>query len=115
MTYDDYGRSTTGQFVANLKNPRIIRRLFSIEALGKHRKAMLSEGNIAPNRPVFCDSLGGYLRRANVWHRHFTPIRLKAKLSPSGWRFGAKSASVCRRYNEKWWLCLNPHRYGPGS
>jgi len=45
---------------------------FAIEALHEHRKAMLAEGHAGG--PVFCDTLGGYLRPQNVTRRSFQPI-----------------------------------------
>ncbi len=44
------------------------------DALAEHRKRMLAEGNYAPDKPVFCDSEGGWLRKSNVQRWHFNPI-----------------------------------------
>lgn len=51
----------------------------AIEALNTHRQAMLKEGYL--ERPVFCDTQGGYLRKTNVLRRSFYPAIERAGLS----------------------------------
>ena len=48
--------------------------------LADHRKAMLAEGHDVKDGPVFCDTQGGWLRKANVLHRSFRPILKRAGL-----------------------------------
>jgi len=52
----------------------------SLEALQEHRKAMLAQGFYAPDRPVFCNTEGGYLRGGDVDGRSFKPILKRAGL-----------------------------------
>lgn len=51
-----------------------------LTALTGHRKAMTAEGNCAKDKPVFCDTAGGYLRKSNVLRRSFQPILTRAGL-----------------------------------
>jgi integrase len=51
-----------------------------MEVLAEHRKAMLAEGNYAADKPIFCDTEGGWLRKSNVLRRSFRPILKRAKL-----------------------------------
>jgi integrase len=53
---------------------------FTLDALQEHRKNMLAEGHYRPDGPVFCDTAGGFLRKANVLHRSFEPILKRAGL-----------------------------------
>jgi integrase len=50
----------------------------TVAALAEHRKAMLAEGHIGD--PVFCNSEGGYLRRAGVSKSSFKRILRRAGL-----------------------------------
>jgi integrase len=45
---------------------------FAIDALQKHRAAMLAEGNIS--RPVFCTHNGNFIGKSNLIHQAFRPI-----------------------------------------
>jgi hypothetical protein len=50
--------------------------------LAEHRKRMLAEGHCASDRPVFCDTDGGYLRLSNLHKNSFKPILARAGLPP---------------------------------
>ena len=50
----------------------------TIDALRNHKKAMLAEGH--PGPWVFCDSLGGPLRKSNLIRRSFHPLLKQARL-----------------------------------
>ena len=60
------------------KGRRVDLPAFVVKALQDHRAAMLAEGNIAG--PVFCDSLGGHLRKGNVLRRSFSKLIETSKL-----------------------------------
>jgi integrase len=47
------------------KGRRIILSPYSMQVLADHRKAMLVEGHCRPDAPVFCDTIGGRLRKSN--------------------------------------------------
>jgi integrase len=68
--------------VKTTKTPKSRRRIDlsadTVAALAEHRKTMLAEGHIAG--PVFCDSLGGYLRLTNFRRDSFLPILERAGL-----------------------------------
>ena len=49
-------------------------------ALAEHRKAMLAAGFYGPDRPVFCDTAGGYLRISNLRKNSFKPVLVRAGL-----------------------------------
>jgi integrase len=51
-----------------------------VDALRAHREAMLAEGSYAEDKPVFCDTRGGYLRKSNVLRTSFVPILRRAGL-----------------------------------
>jgi integrase len=51
---------------------------FTVRVLEEHRKDALAAGHI--NGPVFCDTLGGYLRLSNLHKNSFKPILAKAEL-----------------------------------
>jgi integrase len=53
---------------------------FALGSLAEHRKAMVADGNYRADGPVFCDTVGGFLRKANVLHRRFEPILNRAGL-----------------------------------
>jgi len=46
----------------------------TLEVLAEHRKRMLAEGHYAPDRPVFCSTTGGYLRKAGFYRGSFKPL-----------------------------------------
>jgi len=50
----------------------------TMEALADHRAAMLREGHYGADRPVFCDTDGGFLRKSNVLRRSFRPVIARA-------------------------------------
>jgi integrase len=52
----------------------------TLDVLAEHRKRMLAAGYYAADRPVFCDSEGGYLRISNLRRDSFKPILLRAGL-----------------------------------
>jgi integrase len=52
----------------------------AVQALRSHRAAMLAEGYTAPDRPVFCDTVGGWMRKQNLVRRSFKPLLTAAKL-----------------------------------
>ncbi|HYH66501.1 MAG TPA: tyrosine-type recombinase/integrase [Urbifossiella sp.] len=61
----------------------------AVNALTEHRKRMLAEGHCAPDRPVFCDCDGGFLRKSNFTRDVYAPIRTAAGLTGLGfhqWR-----------------------------
>lgn len=62
------------------KSERGIRRVslpaFVVQALEQHRQQMDQEDLL--NGPVFCDTLGGFLRRSNLRRRSFLPLIQKA-------------------------------------
>jgi integrase len=70
--------------IKQLKTKKSRRRVtltaFAMDALAKHRKAMLAEGRDVKEGPVFVDTQGGYLRKSNVLRRSFQPILKRAKL-----------------------------------
>jgi integrase len=51
---------------------------YALEALHEHRRRMLAEGTITG--PVFCDTLGGFLRKSNVVRDSFERIVKRADL-----------------------------------
>jgi integrase len=51
---------------------------FAVEAVHEHRKRMLAEGH--PTAPVFCDRLGGFLRKSNFTRQVFKPLLKRAGL-----------------------------------
>jgi integrase len=51
------------------------------EALHEHRKLMLAEGHYGPDRPVFPDTEGGFLRKSNFLRKVYRPIRKAAGLA----------------------------------
>jgi integrase len=57
---------------------RVALSAFTMEALGERRKSALSEGTYGPDKPVFCDTEGGWLRKSNVLRRSFRPIIARA-------------------------------------
>jgi integrase len=57
---------------------RVALSSFTMGVLGEHRKAMLAEGHYGPDRPVFCDTEGGWLRKSNVLRRSFRPTLERA-------------------------------------
>jgi integrase len=50
----------------------------TMSVLEEHRRTMLAAGFIGG--PVFCDTMGGYLRIGNLWRDSFTPICKRAGL-----------------------------------
>jgi integrase len=70
--------------VKDVKTPKARRRIHlapqTVAALHEHRKAMLAEGNYGPDKPVFCDTQGGYLRQSNLRQNSFKPILKRAGL-----------------------------------
>lgn len=61
----------------------------AVDALKDHRKRMLAEGYYAPDRPVFCDTEGGFLRKSNFARKVYGPLRKAAGLPAVGfhqWR-----------------------------
>jgi integrase len=52
----------------------------TLAVLAEHRKSMLADGHYAPDRPVFCDTAGGYLRISNLRKNSFKPILARAGL-----------------------------------
>ena len=52
----------------------------AVAALTDHRKRMLAEGYYGPDRPVFCDTEGGWLRKSNFLRKVYAPICAKAGL-----------------------------------
>jgi len=50
----------------------------TLAVLAEHRKAMLAAGYYAPDKPVFCDCDGGYLRISNLRRDSFLPIIARA-------------------------------------
>jgi integrase len=63
------------------KGRRIDLSAFAVEALQKHRKAMLAEGNYRPDGPIFCAPEGGWLLKPNFQRRVFRPLQQAAKLT----------------------------------
>jgi integrase len=51
---------------------------FTVEALADRRKMALAEGTSASDRTVFCNQVGGLMPHANLYHRHFVPVMVKA-------------------------------------
>ena len=70
--------------VKDVKTKRSRRRIdlsqATLAALAERRKAMLAAGHYAPDRPVFCDTEGGYLRLSNLRRSSFKPILTRAGL-----------------------------------
>jgi integrase len=52
----------------------------AVDALSEHRKRMLSEGHFSPDRPVFPDTHGGFLRKSNFIRGVYSPLRKAAGL-----------------------------------
>jgi integrase len=52
----------------------------TLAVLADHRRAMLAAGYYAPDRPVFCDTAGGYLRVSNLRKNSFKPVLVRAGL-----------------------------------
>jgi integrase len=52
----------------------------TVGALAGHRKRMLAEGHYGADKPVFCDTEGGWLRKSNVQRRSFNVILAAAGL-----------------------------------
>jgi integrase len=52
----------------------------AVQALRSHRAAMLAEGHSAADRPVFCDTIGGWMRKQNLVRRSFRPLLIAANL-----------------------------------
>jgi integrase len=50
----------------------------TVAALNVRRKAALVEGTYAADRTVFCNQVGGLMLHANLYHRHFVPLVVKA-------------------------------------
>ena len=69
-------------FVEDTKTPRSRRTIKltpqAVEALKDVRKKAKAGDRL--DRPVFCDTAGGYMRRSNIIARHFYPIRKIAKI-----------------------------------
>lgn len=59
---------------------RVALTSFTMDALAEHRKAMLAEGNYRADGPVFCNTIGGWLRKSDVYHKSFCPILERAGL-----------------------------------
>lgn len=57
---------------------RIALSAFTMTALADHRKAMLAEGHYGPDKPVFCDTTGGHLRKSNFLRRSFHAVLKRA-------------------------------------
>ncbi|MFH1920115.1 MAG: site-specific integrase [Planctomycetota bacterium] len=53
---------------------------FALEFLHEHRKRMLAEGNATA--PVFCDTMGNYLRKSNFTRRSYKPLLARAEVPP---------------------------------
>jgi integrase len=70
--------------VKDVKTPKSRRRVdlsrHTLAILSEHRKRMLAEGHYAPDRAVFCDTDGGYLRLSNLHKNSFKPILANAGL-----------------------------------
>jgi integrase len=61
----------------------------AVDALSEHRKRMLVEGHFSPDRPVFPDTHGGFLRKSNFIRSVYSPLRKAAGLGAlpfHGWR-----------------------------
>jgi integrase len=54
---------------------------FTADVLRGHLQAMLKEGHYGKDRPIFCDTEGGHLRKSNLQRRSFTPTLKAAGLS----------------------------------
>jgi integrase len=54
----------------------------AVAVLRRHREAMRLEGHDVEAGPVFCNTAGGWLRAANVQHRHFDPTVQRAGVTP---------------------------------
>jgi integrase len=53
----------------------------ALSAFADHRARMVAEGFYGPERVVFCDTIGGPIRKANLLHRHFEPTCHRAGLT----------------------------------
>lgn len=76
-------------WVKDVKTKNARRRVqlaYSLDAIERHRKAMLKEGQDVKGGLVFCDRNGNALRKSNVWRRSFVPILEGARL-PKTTRF----------------------------
>jgi len=71
---------------------RIPLSTYAMEALAERRKTALAEGNYGPEKPVFCDHQGGWLRKSNVLRRSFQPIikRANDQIAADAKKFGIK-------------------------
>jgi integrase len=84
--------------VKDLKTKKSRRRValasFSMEALAEHRKRMLAEGNYRPDGLVFCDTLGGWLRKSNFLRTSFQKVlaRANAKAAAEAKEQGTEAA-----------------------
>ncbi len=52
----------------------------TVASLASHRERMKSERFYGPERVVFCDTIGGFIRNINLLHRHFEPACRRAGL-----------------------------------
>lgn len=50
----------------------------ALQALRARRRQALEEGHYGPDRPVFTDSRGGFMRPSNFLRRHFYPLMERA-------------------------------------
>ena len=72
------GRLELKDTKTKLSRRRVAVSSVTMEALADHRAAMLREGHYGADRPCFCDTDGGYLRKSNVLRRSFRPIIARA-------------------------------------
>jgi integrase len=70
--------------VKDVKTAKSRRRIdlssHTLAILASHRERMLTEGHCSTDRPVFCDTDGGYLRLSKLHKNSFKPILARAGL-----------------------------------
>jgi integrase len=88
------GRLQVKEPKTKLSRRRVVVSSVTMEAFVEHRKAMLTEGHYASDKPVFCDTAGGWLRKSNVLRRSFRPIieRANAEAVREAKAFGGEPA-----------------------
>jgi integrase len=59
---------------------RVALSTFALEALAEHRRKMLAEGHYGPDRPVFCNRYGTWLRKTSVQQWSFRRVLRRAGL-----------------------------------
>jgi integrase len=67
------------------KGRRVDLSSYTTDVLADHRRAMLAEGHVRPDAPVFCDTTGGWLRKSNFIRKTFRPWQDAAGVPRRRW------------------------------